>query len=346
MKFDIDRGYLLDTFRTIVETPSPVGFYVKMNPLLQRLAGEMGHAVTFDNRSTAYLTLEGEDNTKTVLIGAHADTLGMCVRCIEGDGMLKIRRLAGSNFATLEGETVTIHTRDGREYTGLVICRSHSSHVFADANTLERNEDTLRILIDEPVKSRADVQALGIQNGDVISVMPRPQFTENGYVKSRYIDDKGAIACVFAMLRYLHEHGLKPKYRTILAFPYSEEISMGGTYVPPEVSEYIAVDIGLIGPELSGHERAVSICAKDAAAPYDWELTNRLVEYAKKAEVPYALDVFYRYGTDGNAAVRAGNNVRSAAFGMAVWASHGMERTHIDGLAATTNLLLAYILDI
>ena len=121
---------------------------------------------------------------------------------------------------------------------------------------------------------------------------------------------------------------------------------MGGTYVPPEVSEYIAVDIGLIGPELSGHERVVSICAKDAAAPYDWELTNRLVEYAKKAEVPYALDVFYRYGTDGNASVRAGNNLRACAFGMAVYCSHGMERTHMDGLRNTMNLLLAYTLDI
>lgn len=346
MKFSVDTQYLLDIFKTVVNTPSPVGYYVELNPLLCRLAASLGHTVTFDNRSTAYITLDGEDNSKTVLIGAHADTLGLCVRCIEGNGMLKIRRLAGSNFATLEGETVTVHTRSGRKYSGLVICRSHSSHVFADANTLERNEDTLRILLDENVKTKADVQALGIRNGDVISVDPRPQVTANGYLKSRYIDDKGAIACVFTMLKYLRENNLKPKYRTLLAFPYNEEISLGGTYVPAEVSEYIAVDIGLIGPELDGHERAVSICAKDAAAPYDYELVNRLIGYAEKAECDYAVDTFFRYGTDGNAAMRAGNNLRSAAFGMAVWCSHGMERTHIDGLANTVNLLLAYILDI
>ena len=170
--------------------------------------------------------------------------------------------------------------------------------------------------------------------------------TENGYIKSRFIDDKGAVACVFAMLKYLTENNLKPKYRTILAFPYSEEIGMGGTYVPPEVSEYVAIDIGLIGPGYDGNEYAVSICGKDAAAPYDYELTNRLINYAEKAECDYEVDIYYHYGTDATAAVRAGNNLRAGTFGMAVWCSHGMERTHISGLLNTTNLLLAYVLDI
>ncbi|MBR4887829.1 MAG: peptidase M42, partial [Clostridia bacterium] len=125
-----------------------------------------------------------------------------------------------------------------------------------------------------------------------------------------------------------------------------EEIGFGGTYVPAEVSEYVAVDIGLIGPDYDGDEYKVSICAKDASAPYDYVLTNRLVEYAKKAGCDYAVDVFYNYGTDGNAAVRAGNNLRAAAFGMAVYCSHGMERTHVTGLLNTTDLLLAYLLDL
>ena len=50
-------------------------------------------------------------------------------------------------------------------------------------------------------------------------------------------------------------------------------------------------------------------------------------------------------GTDANAALKAGNNLRAAAFGMAVYCSHGMERTHIDGLKATTDLLLAYLME-
>ena len=157
---------------------------------------------------------------------------------------------------------------------------------------------------------------------------------------------KYAGSCCFAMVKYLNDNGMKPRYRTLLAFPYNEEIGFGGTYVPAEVGEYVAVDIGLIGPDYEGDEYKVSICAKDKAAPYDYDLTTRLINQAEKAGCEYAVDVFYRYGTDGTAAVRAGNDLRAAAFGMAVYCSHGMERTHVTGLENTTNLLLAYVLDI
>lgn len=346
MKFNVDEKFIIDCFKDIVGVPSPVGYYVKLNPVLEKYAAKFGKTVTYDNKSTAYITLEGEDNSKTVLIGAHADTLGMVVRTVDPNGMIRVRQLGGLNFGSLEGESVTVHTRDGREYTGLFACQSHSVHAFDDARTLSRDEDHMMVILDEKINSADDVRKLGIRNGDFISVDPRCQVTENGYIKSRFIDDKGAVACCFAMLKYLTENDLKPKYKTILAFPYSEEIGMGGTFVPDEVSEYVAVDIGLIGPGYDGNEYAVSICAKDAAAPYDYELTNRLIGYAEKAECDYAVDIYYHYGTDANAAVRAGNDLRAATFGMAVWCSHGMERTHISGLLNTANLLIAYVLDI
>lgn len=346
MRFQVDMEYFVKCFRKLVETPSPVGYYREMNPVLAELAGSFGMELTFDKRGTPYLALEGKDNSKTVLVGAHADTIGLIVRRVDADGMLRVRQLGGINYASIEGETVTVHTRDGRSYTGLVACQSHSVHVFDDARTLERNENTMMVILDEKVSSKAEVNALGIRNGDFVSVEPRCQVTANGYLKSRFIDNKAAMASCFTMLKYLHEHDLKPKYRTLLAFPYTEEIGFGGTYVPAEVSEYVAMDIGLIGPDYDGDEYKVSICAKDNSAPYDYDLTSRLVSYAEKAGCDYAVDAFYRYGTDGNAAVRAGNNLRAAAFGMAVYCSHGMERTHLAGLENTTNLLLAYVLDI
>ena len=343
MDHHYDPQIILDYFKKIVAVPSPVSYYVRMNPVIERLAAELGCTVTFDHKQTAYIALDGLDNSKTVLVGAHLDTLGLVVRCIDGDGMIRVRQLGGVNYASLEGETVTVHTRNGRSYTGLMACQSHSVHVFDDARTVERNENTMMVILDQPVKSKADVNALGIRHGDIISVDPRCQVTENGYLKSRFIDDKAAVACCFAALKAMKERGLKPKYRTLFAFPYGEEIGLGGTYVPAEVSEYVAIDIGLIGPGYDGDERKVTICAKDASTPYDYQLTSRLIQLAEEKGIDHAVDIFYRYGTDANAALKAGNNLRAAAFGMAVYCSHGMERTHIDGLKATTDLLLAYL---
>ena len=292
MKYNFVPRDTVAYFEKIVNVPSPVGYYVQMNPVVEQLAQELGYTVTYDNKHTPYITLEGQDNSRTVLVGAHLDTLGMVVRCIDADGMIRVRQLGGVNYASLEGETVTIHTRDGRSYTGLMACQSHSVHVFDDARSVERNENTMMVILDQPVKSKADVNALGIRHGDMISVDPRCQFTENGYLKSRFIDDKAAVACCFTALKYLKEQGLKPKYRTLLAFPYSEEIGLGGTYVPAEVSEYVAIDIGLIGPGYDGEERKVTICAKDASTPYDYELTSRLIELAEQNGIDHAVDIF------------------------------------------------------
>ena len=346
MNFQIDKQFLIDCFRQLVEIPSPVGYDVQLRPVLERYAAQFGKRVTYDRRGTPYIELEGQDNSKTVLLGAHADTLGLMVRHIEADGTLRVRALGGINFNNIEGSTVTVYTRDGRSYTGMMVCNSHSVHVFLDARTLPRNDETMFILLDENVHSKEDVQALGIRNGDIIHIDPECEFTEKGYLKSRFIDDKAAVACAFAMLKYLSENNCKPKYRTLLAFPYNEEIGVGGRYVPEEVSEYIAVDIGLIGPQHEGNEHKVSICAKDKNGPYDYELINRLTGYAEKADVDCVLDVFLNYSTDGNAAMRGGNNLKAAAFGMACWCSHGRERTHMDGLVGTTKLMLAYALDI
>ncbi len=346
MKSEIDMEYLLRVFERIVNTPSPVGYYEEMNPVITELAGELGYSPFFDNKETAYIELPGEDDSRTVQVGAHLDTIGLMIRRIDNDGMIRVRNLGGNNFASLEGETVHIVTRDGRKYSGLMAHQSHSVHAFDDARTAERNEDTMMIIPDEDVHSKAEVNALGIRNGDVVYAEPRYELTGNGYVKSRFIDDKAAVACCFAVMKYLKDNGLRPKYRTLFAFPYSEEINIGGTYLPPEVSEFVAMDIGILGPDSDGNERSVSICAKDTASPYDRKLTNRLIEKAEKCGLDHAVDVFYRYGTDGSAALRAGNNVRAAAFGMAVYCSHGRERTHVKGLEATAQLLLAYVLDI
>jgi len=267
MKYQIDTAYLFRCFQELVNIPSPVGYYKQLNPIIEKIAAEFGKTVTYDNKSTAYITLDGEDNSKTVLIAAHADTIGMTVRKIEANGMIRVRAMGGIVYSSLEGETVYICTRSGKIYSGLMMCQAHSPHAFAGMRDVPRDENTMQILLDKPIQSKDDVLALGIQPGDFVSAEPHFCMNEDGIIKSRYIDDKGPMACIFAMLKYLCENNLKPKYRTLLAFPYSEEIGGGGTYVPPEVSEYVAIDIAPIGPDSGTDDSIVVICSRDSTGP-------------------------------------------------------------------------------
>lgn len=338
----LDEKYLIDTFFRLAETPSPVGYYRETNPLLSEMAKELSEELTYDNRKNAYITLAGEETSKTVLVSAHMDTVGLMVQGIKADGTLAVRSLGGPNLCSAESENVTVITRSGKTYSGLLLCASHSIHAFDDTRTRERKDENMMVLLDEPVTSRADTEALGVCVGDYIAIDARPVFTEKGFLKSRYIDDKALVAVIFAALKAMKAAGKKPKYNTVFSFTYYEENS-GGMPLPDGVTEILGLDIGLVSPINTGTEHTVSICAKDFSTVYDYTLTSELVALAERTGCAFVTDIHYRYGSDVGVALRSGCNARGALIGPGVYGSHGVERTHIDGLANTARLLLAYL---
>lgn len=347
MNFDVDEKYLVTALKELVECDSPVGYYPEIHELLGRIVGQWGYELYTDRKATAYVRVPGRDSSKTVLVCAHLDTIGLIVRGINDDGTLRIRMLGGINYHNVEDETCYIHTRSGKTITGQIIHNKHSVHVWEDCRDDPRTEDTMSISVPD-CKSPEDVKALGITQGAIVGVDPHWKDLGNGFVMSRHIDDKGCVAALLGELRWLAKTGEKPAFDTIFAFPMFEEIGHGGTYVPEEVEEYVAVDISLIGPDYSSDEHSVAVIASDAKGPYDWNLTNRLIACAEEAcdEGKWNTQVCFRYSTDANAASHAANNVYWAAFGPAVINSHGRERCHVDALIQTEKLARAYIMGV
>lgn len=343
MNLHISKEVIEKVTRKLIETPSPVGYYEQIKPVFKEIANHYGYEVFYDRKRTAYIRVKGINTKKTICVGAHLDTIGLMVRHICDNGTLELRNLGGINYNNCEGCSVQVHTRDGRNYTGLLVCKAHSTHVFDEARSEVREEHNMMVILDHPASSAKEIRALGIEHGDVISIDPNYQYTKHGYIKSRFIDDKAAVGAIFAVLDILKKEQIQPVYTTLFAFPLYEEINHGGAYLPSEVEEYVALDIGLIGPDHSGSEYKVSICAKDNFTPYDRELTSHLIQLAKEHNIAHSVDVFYHYGTDASAALRAGNNVYAAAFGMGCFASHGMERCHIQAIEETAKLLFAYL---
>lgn len=344
MEKKFDQAYLFETMQKLIETPSPTGYYSEIIPVMRRLCLALGFTLQYDNRHTAYLAFPGKDTSRTVCVSAHLDTLGLMVRRIEPDGTLRVRPLGGVNFNNIDGESVTVITASGRKHTGLCVCQSHSTHAFDDARTLPRDEDTMLISLDAPVRCASDTAALGIRNGDYVALEPHFTLTGGGYVKSRFLDDKAAVAVILTLIKYMRENGISPACNVLFAFPQYEETG-GGSFVPPFIDQYIAVDMALVGPGYAGSEEKVTICAKDSVTPYDRELTSRLIAIADKLELGYATDVFPHYATDAAAAVKCGCNVAAACFGFGLFASHGRERTHMKALQNTAGLLFGYLME-
>lgn len=336
------REYYFNVVQDLLQTPSPSGYYEPVMKLVKELAEKEGAVFSLTRKGCAILTIEGKDHTKAIGACAHCDTLGAMVRSIGSDGSLQFTKVGGPILATLDGEYCTILTRDGRNYSGTFLSKSPAVHVFSDASTRPRDEENMYIRLDEVVKNADDVKALGISAGDYVCIDPKTCVTESGFLKSRFIDDKASVACLLTVAHILHEERIVPEYDLKFLISMYEEVGHGAAVVPQNLISMLAVDMGCVGDDMSCTEYDVSICAKDSGGPYDYPLTTKLIHLAKENNLQYAVDIYPYYGSDIGAMWRAGNDIPGALIGTGVHASHGMERTHFDGIYNTISLILLY----
>lgn len=334
--------YVLDFAKRILAIDSPTGYCHEAICFAKKEAERLGYRTNMSKKGNLWIYVDGQSD-KTIGMCGHVDTLGLMVRSIKSDGTLAFTNIGGPIIPTLDGEYCRIMTRDKSVYTGTILSNSPAAHVFKDASEAKRECETMHVRIDEIVKNKEDVEALGICNGDYIAIDPKTTISNSGFVKSRFLDDKISVACLFGMLKEIQEKKIIPAHNLIIIISTYEEVGHGSSYIPPEISELLAVDMGCIGSDLACSEYDVSICAKDSSGPYDYELTSKLVALAKKENVQYAVDIYPYYGSDVSAALRGGNDIKGALIGPGVHASHGMERTHIQALENTILLLLSYI---
>jgi putative aminopeptidase FrvX len=345
MAITINEQYILDFLEVLLDTPSPSGFTHDIMKKIRTEADQLGISFSQNEKGGAILSLKGKDSSRKIALSAHVDTLGAMVRAITPHGTLSLTSVGGFMMNSIENEYCLIHTRDGRVYTGTILSNHPSVHVYTDAREYKREEQNMEVRIDELVNNKEDVLALGISVGDYISFEARPVFTPSGYIKSRHLDDKASVAALFGLLEASKREGWVPQHDLYFLISNYEEVGHGTAWIPEDIQEMIAVDMGAIGDNLSCKETDVSICAKDSGGPYDYEMTSKLIELAKQLEIPYVVDIYPRYSSDATAALHGGHNIRAALIGPGVHASHAMERTHKEAIFNTTKLLAAYVQD-
>lgn len=331
--------------KDLLSIDSPTGYTKQAIDFVAQHVASLGYQSTRTNKGNLCIHVAGKRHEKTIGICAHCDTLGLMVRSIKESGTLALTNIGGPIIPTLDGEYCTIYTRNGDVFTGTILSTSPAAHVYKDASTKTRDIDSIEVRVDEVIKNKQDCINLGISNGDFVAIDPKVQITKSGFIKSRFLDDKISVAALVSVLHELKEQAITPTYDTIFMMSTYEEVGHGMSYIPAQIQELVAVDMGCMGLDLACSEQDVSICAKDSSGPYDYALTNRLLHLAKQNKLRYAMDIYPMYGSDVSAARSGGNDIKGALIGPGVHASHGMERTHIDGVMNTIRLLLAYICD-
>ena len=336
--------YAAEAAAQLIAVDSPTGYTAAAAAWVKDAFAALGFEAVLTRKGGVLVDLGGADETDALLLEAHTDTLGAMVAEVKGSGRLRLTALGGMNAYNGEAENVRVHTRDGRVIEGTLQLCNASLHVNPDYNDAKRNFDTTEVVLDEDVNSAADTRALGVEVGDFVAFDPRTRITESGYIKSRFLDDKLSVGILLGFAKYLKDNGIVPARRVYVHVTVYEEVGHGGSSsVPAGVTEAISVDMGCVGDGLQCTVKQVSICAKDAGGPYNYDVVGALIAAAKKENADYAVDVYRFYGSDVEMTLRAGYDIRHGLIGAGVYASHGYERSHIDGVWNTLKVLKGYL---
>jgi putative aminopeptidase FrvX len=342
----IQTESLLAFLSGLLNTPSPTGFAERAIDYTEQALAQLPGLELCHTRKGALVALwRGQRSDAPRAMTAHADTLGAMVKEIKPNGRLKLTKIGGFAWNTVEGEGLTVFTSGGKQVRGALLLAKASSHVHgAQVGDLKREDDNMEVRLDERVTNAAETLALGIGVGDFVAFDPRVELT-NGFVRSRHLDDKACVACVVAALQAIGREGLRPTQDTYFLVSNYEEVGHGAAAgLPPTVTELVAVDMAAVGEGQTSDEYHTTLCVKDSGGPYHHGLSNRLRQIADQNQIPYVVDIYPFYGSDGEAFWRAGGDVAVGLIGPGVDASHNYERTHVDALVATAQWVEAYIL--
>jgi len=343
----IDTEFLLSFLTGLLNTPSPTGYAESAIAYTeQALKVYPGLSMHHTRKGALVVSWQGEKSDAPRALTAHADTLGAMVKEIKSNGRLLMTKI-GSGFAwnTVEGEGCTVFMNQGETVRGSILFEMASGHVYGSkVNEIKREDDNMEVRLDARTTSSEETEALGVRVGDFIAFDPRVEVT-NGFIRARHLDDKACVACLVTAVKSLHDANIKPAQTTYLLISNYEEVGHGAASgIPPEVTELLCVDMAAVGEGQASDEYHTTICVKDSGGPYHHGLSQKLRQIADKLRIPYKVDTYPYYGSDGEAYWRAGGDVAVALIGPGIDASHNYERTHLEALLATTQWVVAYLM--
>lgn len=343
MNFEKYQDFIMEKTLELLNINSPTGYTEDAANYCLEEFRKLGFEANLTNKGGVLVNIGGKDKENGLLLEAHTDTLGGMVSSIKSSGRLVVTPLGGMNANNAETENVTVITKFDGEYEGTFQLNNASIHVNGEYNDTKRTFDSCEVVLDEDVKSEEDTRKLGISVGDIVCFEPNARITKSGYIKSRFLDDKLSVGILLGFAKYIADNKITPERAIYIHITVFEEVGHGGcASVPEGVTEAISVDMGCVGEGLTCTEKQVSICAKDSGGPYAFSIVKGLIEAAKKAGADYAVDVYPHYGSDVEATLSAGYDIKHGLIGAGVYASHGYERSHKEGALNTMKLLVAY----
>lgn len=340
----LDTSYLKKQLKHLLNIPSPAGYTDNIVRYICEELGRLGIQYEVTRRGGIRADLSGKQKSPDRAIVVHLDTIGAMVKNLKSNGRLEVVPIGSWSSRFAEGCRVTIFKEEGF-LRGTLIPLKASGHTFdKEVDTQPNTWENLECRVDEIVFSKKGLIQMGVHIGDFIAIDPNLEFSENGFVNSRTLDNKAGVATLLTAAKAVMDSKASLELDCHLLFTIAEEVGSGASSIlHGDIAEMVSIDNSTPAPGQNSIETGVTIAMMDSTGPFDYHLSKKLIELCKKHQIPFARDVFKFYRCDSASAIEAGNDIRTALICFGLDSSHGYERTHMESLLALGKLLTLYI---
>lgn len=304
-KVELEKAYGnvdLDMLKEFTLTDGISGHEKNIAEVYKKWVEKSVDEITYDQLGSVIALKKGSEKGPKIMLAGHIDEIGFLIKNIDDNGYLRLHPVGGWWPHVLLSQALTIRTRQGDEYIGVVGSRAPHGMKPEDRNKVM---DMADLFVDIGVDSKEDVQALGIQIGD--SMTPKSEFhvlANPNYLLSKAWDDRIGAAIVAAVMRNLKDE--KTQANVYGVGTVQEEVGLRGAktaaqLINPDIAVALDVTIATDTPKEDQRIKlgvGVTLEVMDGSYIGHKGLLYYLQDLAEELEINQQFEVLSAGGTD------------------------------------------------
>lgn len=298
--------------------------------------------ISTDGLGSLIFTQEGEG--PVVMVAAHMDEVGFMVRAISDLGHLTVMPIGSVRVFSRLMQEVVVTTEDGSAYFGIL-----NGEYDKEAGEVKN------LYVDLGQDSREQVEALGVQAGDMITFASSFREYPGGRLAAKALDDRAGCYVMAEAMRRMH--GKTHPNRICYAATSSEEVGTRGGQtaayaIRPDLC--IVLDVACHNNEwVRNHTncrqigRGVMLEHYDKTLVANRELVRQVRQAARRLGLALQDDMLAGGGTDGGVIHMSGRGCPAVVLGIPLRYGHspysiGCWKDMEDGVALLCELLATW----
>lgn len=239
-----------DFLREYIETPSPVGFEMKLGGQKVWMKEMKKHSkhVESDNYGSAYAMIGDENSNYKVVIDAHVDEISWLVSNIDEKGFLKVIKNGGSDHQIAPSMKVNLHGKNGT-IKGIF---GHPAIHISDRPDIIKTDN---LFIDIGASNKDEVKEMGIEVGTVATFSDGYMELGNNFITGRSLDDKIGGYITTEVFRLINENNIYLPFLLYAVNSVQEEIGLRGAEM---IAKKLQPNVAFI----------IDVCHEDSSPAY------------------------------------------------------------------------------